>query len=113
MERRFGSKPDPAVRATEGESRSFRRIQGGDAAKAAEESAGESTPYQGSFGMTLRTTQGAKFELEKHPKGQGEAGPLPSSDSSMQATPIAADEEQTREAHAGITKNLFRRLFRP
>ncbi len=94
------------------ESRSFRRIQGGDAAKAAEESSQESTTHQGSFGMNLRASRGARFELENDPHGQGEARPLPSSDSVLQAT-SSASEEQPVEGSSGITKKLFQKLFRP
>ncbi len=112
MGSRFGAEPDPSIRATEREPRSFRRIQGGDAAKAAEESAQESATYQGSFGMNLRATRGARFELDKDPKGKGEARPLPSSESVRQASPIAPDE-QPEEGPSGITKKLFRKLFRP
>ena len=110
MESRFRKGPDPAVRVTEREARSFRPIQGGDAAKAAEESNQESATYHGAFGVTLRSVRGARFELEKEPSGQGEALPLPS-EASKQALPITPNEQQTEE-HAGITKKLFRRLFR-
>ena len=94
------------------ESRSFRRIQGGDAAKAAEDSTQDPAAYQGSFGMNLRASRGARFELDKDPHDQGEARPLSSSDSVRQASPVAS-EEQPGEDSAGITKKLFRKLFRP
>jgi len=114
MERRLGAETDPAVRATEGESRSFRQIQGGDAAKAAEESAQDTSSYHRSFGMTLRAARGARFDLEKTPEGQGEASPIvASSDSSGQALPVAPVHQQPGEAAGGITRKLFRSLFRP
>ena len=93
------------------ESRSFRRIQGGDAAKAAEDSTQDPAAYQGSFGMNLRASRGARFELDKAPHDQGEVH-LSSSDSVRQVSPIAS-EEQPGEDSAGITKKLFQKLFRP
>jgi hypothetical protein len=109
----FGAVPDPNVQTAERESRSFRRIEGGKAAKAAEAADRESTPYQKSFGITLQSTGGAKFELEKHPTGPGEASPfsISSSNSAGQSTPSAGSEE-AQEAPAGITKKLFRKLLR-
>jgi hypothetical protein len=112
MESHFKREPDSPVRAVEREVRSFRRIQGGDAAKAAEQSTEGSATYQGAFGMNLRATRGARFELEKEPKRQGEALPLPSADSGSPVLPTTSDEQQAVEP-AGITKKLFRRLFRP
>ena len=114
MERRLRARTDPADRATESESRSFRRIQGGDAAKAAEESAQDTARDHRSFGMTLRADRGARFDLEKNPEGQGEAPPIvASSDSSGLAHPVASDRRQSEEGTAGITKKFFRSLFRP
>lgn len=117
MERFWGREPDPNVQTTKRESRSFRRIQGADAAQAAEAAARESTPYQKSIGITLRSTSGAKFALEEPPTRPGEAA-SPSSISSPksagQSTPSAASEQvQNEEPPAGITKKLFRKLFRP
>jgi hypothetical protein len=102
----FGAVPDPNVQTAERESRSFRRIEGGNAAKAAEASHRESTPYQKSFGITLQSTGGAKFELEKHPTGPGEASPFPTSSSN------SAGSGEAQETPAGITKKLFRKLLR-
>lgn len=114
MERRWRAGTDPAIRATEDESRSFRRIQGGDAAKAAEESAQDTGESQRSFGMSLRTARGARFDFEKNPEAQGEAFPsAASSDSSGQALPVAPDHQQPQETAGGITRKLFRSLFRP
>ena len=114
MERRFGAQTDPAVSAAGGESRSFRRIQGGDAAKAAEEAARDTAPHHRSLGITLRAARGARFDLEKNPEGQGEARPVvASSHSSGQALPVEQDQQQAQEAPAGITKRFFRSLFRP
>jgi hypothetical protein len=113
MERRLGSEPDPPIRSTERESpRAYRKIQGGDAAKAAEESAQSSTTYSNSFGISLRATRGAKFELEKEPSTQGEARPLSSVEATQQVIPPKPEEQQAEDA-SGITKKLFRRLFRP
>lgn len=115
MERRLGAGTDPAIRGTEGESRSFRRIQGGDAAKAAEESSAQD-PGQShrSFGMSLRATRGARFDLEKNPEAKGEVYPIAaSSDSSGQALPVAPDHQQPEETTGGITRKFFRSLFRP
>jgi hypothetical protein len=111
MERRPGAEPDPAINIAKRESRSFRRIQGGDAAKAAEEWTQESATYHRSFGMILRASRGARFELEKHPQGPGEACPLPSTDSMGQA-PITPNEQPTGKASAGIATKLWRKLFR-
>ncbi len=110
MERRLGSGPDSAVRSKEREPRAFRKIQGGDAAKAAEESAQSSATHSNSFGINLRATRGAKFELEKEPSTQGEARPL-SAEASQQVNPPKPEEQQAEDA-SGITKKLFRRLFR-
>jgi hypothetical protein len=112
MERRLGSQPDPAIRSTERQPRAFRTIQGGDAAKAAEESARSSATYSNSFGINLRATRGAKFELEKEPSAQGEARPLSSVEASKQVIPPKTEEPPVEDA-SGITKKLFRRLFRP
>lgn len=113
MEHRFGAGPDPADLVPEGESRSFRRIQGGDAAKAAEQSTPDADPFHNTFAIHLRATRGARFELEKNPERQEEAPSVVASvDSEGQALPAAADKQQP-EATAGITKRLFQRLFRP
>ena len=116
MDSYFGAERDPNVRTAKRESRSFRRIEGGSAAQAAEAAARDSTPYQKSFGITLLATSGAKFQLEKHPTGPGEASPCPisSSSSARQSTPSAESEKaQNDEAPAGITKELFRKRSRP
>lgn len=112
MERRFGAEPEPDDRATERETRSFRRIQGGDAAKAAEDSARESGSYQGAFGINLRTTRGARFELEKPSEKQVESPPV--SESRAQNTlPDSSQEQESKGSESGISKRLFRKLFRP
>lgn len=116
MESYSGAEPGRNVQTTERESRSFRRIEGGNAAKAAETADRESTPHQKSFGITLRATSGAKFELEKHPSGPGEASPFPisCSNSAEQSTASAGPEEaQPEETPAGITKQLFGKRLRP
>jgi|SRR5215469_3335211 len=114
MERRLGAGTDPAIHATEGESRSFRQIQGGDAAKAAEESAQDTGKSHRSFGMSLRTARGARFDFEKNSETKGEAYPIAaSSHSSGQALPVAPDHQQPEEATGGITRKFFRSLFRP
>ena len=114
MERRLGAGTDPAIRATEGESRSFRRIQGGDAAKAAEESAQDTGKSDRSFGMSLRAARGARFDFEKNPDAKGEVRAIAaSSDSSGQALPVAPDHQQPEETTGGITRKFFRSLFRP
>jgi hypothetical protein len=114
MERRFGAQTDPAVGAAEGESRSFRRIQGGDAARAAEQSAPDTAPHHRSFGIILRAARGARFDLEKNPEGPGEARPVAaSSHSSGQVLPVEQDQQQAHEATGGIAKRFFRSLFRP
>lgn len=113
MERRLGAESEPAVPVTERESRSFRRVQGGDAAKAAEQSEREPSGYRGTFGINLRTTRGAKFELEKHPVDPGEASPVPAADSGGQNTLAVPSQAQTEESSTGVTKKLFRKLFHP
>jgi hypothetical protein len=114
MERRFGAKLDPTMAAVDRESRSFRRIQGGDAAKAAEDSTEEATLSQGSFGISLRATRGARFEVEKQSEGQEDTLPLPGLDASGQnIDSVKPEEPQTEESASGITRKLFRKLLRP
>lgn len=116
MERSLG--PDPARSGSEGESRSFRPIQGGDAAKAAEEAAAEAPTYQRTLGINLRTVRGAKFELEKNPRGPGEA--LPVGEAARQQSPVVSAQpakvvsvEPANEGSvSGITRKLFHKLFR-
>jgi hypothetical protein len=114
MERRFGEEPDPTIAATERESRSFRRIQGGDAAKAAEDSAEETTLFQGSFGIRLQAARGARFEVAKHSDGQEDALPPPGPDANGQKSASGTVEKPQKEKSAtGITRTLFRKLLRP
>jgi len=114
MERRFGQEPDPTIPATKRESRSFRRIQGGDAAKAAEESAEDDARFQGALGISLRAVRGARFEIEKHSDGQEEALPPPGPEAKEQNdASVTLEKPQTERSATGITRTLFRKLFRP
>jgi hypothetical protein len=123
-----GAEPGSAARASESAPRlSSRRIEGGSAAKAAEDRAksAEEVPadaaYRGSVGLKLRVSTGAKFELPQHPQGAGEAMPVVSktiAEVSPAATTQDSKPEQVSASDAstqgsgGETKGIFRRLFR-
>jgi len=114
MERRFAEEPDPIIPETERESRSFRRIQGGDAAKAAEDSAGDAALFHGSFGIRLQTARGAQFEAAKHSDGQEDPLPPPGADASGQkSASVTVEKPQNEKSATGITRTLFRKLRRP
>jgi len=114
MERRFGEEPEPTMPATERESRSFRRIQGGDAAKAAEDSAEDGALFQGSFGISLRAVRGARFDVDKPSQGQEDALPPPAPEAKEQnAASVALEKPETERSATGITRTLFRKLLRP
>jgi len=109
MERRFGSEADSTL--GERETRSFRRIQGGDAAKSAEDAAQEGDSFEPSFGMSLRVARGTRFRLVKRPDGKEE--PVPVDDAGKQTLSVPSQNPQTEKSAAGITRKLFRKLFRP
>jgi hypothetical protein len=114
MERRFEEEPDPTIAVTERESRSFRRIQGGDAAKAAEDSAEDAALFQGSFGIRLQTARGTRFEKAKHSDNQEDALPPPGADAKEQnAASVKLEKPQNEKSATGITRTLFRKLLRP
>jgi hypothetical protein len=109
MQRRFGSEADSTL--GESETRSFRQIQGGDAAKSAEDAAQEGDSFEPSFGMRLRVARGTRFRLVKRPDGKEEAVPI--KDAGEQTLSAASQNPQTDKSATGITRKLFRKLFRP
>lgn len=121
------TEPGSAARSAESAPRwTSRRIEGGSAAKAAEERAkAEEVPpeavFRGSVGLKLRASSGAKFELPERPQGAGEAMPL-AGNTNAPVSPAAAAQvlqpeqvstsDASTQGSGGETKGILRRLFR-
>ena len=122
------TEPGSAARSSEGAPRlTSRRIEGGSAAKAAEERAKNAVDvppeavFLGSVGWKLRASSGAKFELPERPQGAGEALPL-AGNTNAPVSPAAAAQvlqpeqvstsDASTQGSGGETKGIFRRLFR-
>lgn len=128
MDDHRGAEPGSAARAAESAPRlTSTRIEGGSAAKSAEERAknAEDVPqeavFRGSVGLKLRVSNGAKFESPQRPQGAGEAMPLVSN-TNAEVSPAKAAQvlkpeqvstsDASTQGSGGETKGIFRRLFR-